>query len=146
VAPVNEKWMMTGSDGNRELTALVIKEMLSMHWSYKVARLRWASNMLAVVLAIVLGALPLHAWANQSDWSLSGYVGQYHDTEPAGVLAGRANYIDQYMLALTGAKPVWRSSAWPVSVEIDAMVGYQSGVATLGEVAIAPALRWSGFP
>lgn len=99
-----------------------------MHWSYKVARLRWVSNMLAVVLAIVLGALPLHAWANQSDWSLGGYVGQYHDTEPAGVLAGRANYIDQYMLALTGAKPVWRSSAWPVSVEIDVMVGYQSGV------------------
>ncbi len=26
------------------------------------------------------------------------------------------------------------------------MVGLQSGLATLGEVAVAPVLRWSGFP
>lgn len=109
---------------------------------YTVAHSRWVSTVLAAMLVV----LPLCAWSNESDWSIGGYVGQYHDAEPAGALAGRANYADQYMLALTGAKTIWRSSAWPMSVEIDAMIGYQSGIATLGEVAVAPALRWSGFP
>jgi hypothetical protein len=84
--------------------------------------------------------------ANEPQWSVGGYVGQYHDAEPAGVIAGRANFIDQYLVALTASKELWRSSAWPVALEMDAMIGYQAGVASLGEVAIAPALRWSGFP
>ena len=113
-----------------------------MHRLHTVARSRWASSALLASLV----ALPLHAWAQEPNWSIGGYLGQYHDAEPAGALAGRAKYIDQYMIALTGAKTVWRSSDWPVSLEIDAMLGYQSGVASLGEFAIAPALRWSGFP
>jgi len=113
-----------------------------MQSGYTPAHARWASKLLAAILVV----LPLCAWSNDSDWSIGAYVGQYHDAEPAGALAGRANYADHYMLALTAAKTIWRSSAWPMSVEIDAMIGYQSGVATLGEVAVAPALRWSGFP
>ena len=113
-----------------------------MHRLYTVARSRWASSALLASLV----ALPLHAWAQEPNWSIGGYLGQYHDAEPAGALAGRAKYIDQYMIALTGSKTVWRSSDWPVSIEVDAMLGYQSGVATLGEFAIAPALRWSGLP
>jgi hypothetical protein len=31
-------------------------------------------------------------------------------------------------------------------LEIDGMVGLQRGSASLGEIAVAPALRWSGFP
>ncbi len=108
--------------------------------------MRLSCTALAAVLALVLWVLPLRAWANEPDWSVGGYVGQYHDTESAGVLNGSAKYIDHYMLALTGAKSIWRSSTWPVSIEIDGMIGYQSGAANLGEIAIAPALRWSGFP
>ncbi len=41
---------------------------------------------------------------------------------------------------------VWQSASLPLALELDAMVGIQSGIATLGEAAVAPALRWSGFP
>ena len=49
--------------------------------------MRLSCTALAAVLALVLGLLPLRAWANASDWSIGGYVGQYHDTEPAGDLS-----------------------------------------------------------
>ncbi len=77
---------------------------------------------------------------------MGAYAGKYYDTEPAGFTQGKANFSEHYLVAVTAKKTVWRSASWPLSLEIDGMLGLQSGAATLGEVAIAPALRWSGFP
>lgn len=88
----------------------------------------------------------LTATATEGDWGIGAYVGKYYDSEPAGFLEGRGNFVEQQLLALTASKTVWRAKDWPVSLELDGMIGLQGGVAQLGEVAIAPALRWSGFP
>lgn len=84
--------------------------------------------------------------AQSTGWSLGVYGGQHYDTEPAGFIQGNANFQNQYVLALNMTKTVWRSQNWPVSIEVDGMVGQQFGQATLNEVAVAPVLRWSGFP
>jgi hypothetical protein len=107
-------------------------------------RTLWASLRLAWLACLVL-AWPV-AQADEYDWSLGTYVGKYHDAEPAGALAGRANYVEHYMLAVTASKTIWRHSSWPLAIEIDGMVGLQSGMASLTEIAFAPALRWSGMP
>ena len=101
----------------------------------------WQAFVLAAVLTLSTGAQ-----AQDPNWSIGAYAGRYHDLEPAGFIQGRANFLDQYMVALTANKTVWRSASWPLSLEIDAMIGQQSGVASLTEIAVAPALRWSGFP
>lgn len=98
-----------------------------------------------LLLAGVL-VLPSQASSGERDWSVGVYAGRYYDSEPAGMLQGRANFSDHYLLALTGSTTVWRSRTLPLSLELDAMIGQQSGVATLSEVAIAPTLRWSSFP
>lgn len=74
------------------------------------------------------------------------YAGQYYDSEPAGFTHGNAAYLDQYITAVTASKTVWRSETFPMSLEIDGMLGHQFGLATLQEVAIAPVIRWSSFP
>ncbi|MBC7917962.1 MAG: hypothetical protein H7Y28_09150 [Rhodoferax sp.] len=103
--------------------------------------------MLPLVIALALTAtLTSPAQANEPDWSVGAYGGKYYDTEPAGFIVGRASFLDQYLIAATASKTVWRAESWPVSLEIDGMVGYQNGVAPLWEVAVAPALRFSGFP
>ena len=86
------------------------------------------------------------ACGEELDWSIGGYAGQYYDSEPAGLTQGRANFLDQYLVALTASKAVWRSRTLPLALEIDGMIGHQFGQATLQEFAIAPVLRWSGFP
>jgi hypothetical protein len=91
-------------------------------------------------------ALPASVFAEQGDRSMGAYAGKYYDTEPAGFTQGKANFLEHYLVAITAKKTVWRSESWPLSLEVDGMLGLQSGVATLGEVAVAPALRWSGFP
>ena len=97
----------------------------------------------AVRTAVALLAfLPLASVADASDWSLGVYAGQYYDSEPAGAIQGRANFSDQYLLAITGSKTVWRAATLPVAIELDGMLGQQAGVASLTEVALAPALRW----
>ena len=90
--------------------------------------------------------LSSNARAQEPNWSIGAYAGRYHDLEPAGFIQGRANFLDQYLVALTANKTVWRSTSWPLTLEIDAMIGQQSGLASLTEIAVAPALRWSGFP
>ena len=90
--------------------------------------------------------LPSAAFCQEYDWSLGWYGGQYYDSEPAGFINGRANYLNQYMIALTGSKSVWRAQSFPLALELDAMIGQQFGLATLSEIAIAPVLRWGGFP
>ena len=102
-------------------------------------------QMPSCLLAAAL-AFPVVALAEEGGWSIGAYAGKYYDTEPPRFLSGRANFLDHHLVALTVKKTVWRSASWPVSLEIDGMVGLQSGVASLGEVAVAPAVRWSGFP
>jgi hypothetical protein len=92
------------------------------------------------------GMLPLVALSNELDWSMGGYAGKYYDTEPAGFINGRGNFLDHHLVALTASKTIWRSQSLPLSVELDAMIGLQSGVASFGEVAFAPALRWGDSP
>lgn len=99
------------------------------------------AHIVAAAMAM-LACLPTVSVAAEPDWSLGVYVGQYYDSEPAGVVQGRANFNDQYLLALTGSKTVWRSATLPLSLELDAMLGQQAGVASVTEVAMAPTLRW----
>lgn len=80
------------------------------------------------------------------EWSWGVYGGKYYDTEPGGFIAGRAAYLEQYLLAFTAKKTIWQSASLPLALELHGVVGIQGGIATLGEVAVAPALRWSGFP
>jgi hypothetical protein len=99
-----------------------------------------------ILAVLVLLVLPCSASGEPPDWSLGVYGGKFYDTEPAGLLNGRATFLNQNLVALTASKTVWRSDAFPLSLEIDGMIGHQYGVSTLGEVAIAPVLRWSSFP
>jgi hypothetical protein len=98
-----------------------------------------------LILAVAVMLAP-QARAAEPDWSVGAYGGKYYDSEPAGFSQGKANFLDQYLIAATASKTVWRSDTWPVSLEIDGMVGYQNGIAPLWEVAVAPALRFSSFP
>jgi hypothetical protein len=102
-------------------------------------------RVIALSLASLL-MLPSGASCDELDWSIGGYIGRYYDSEPAGLTQGRASFLDQYLVALTGSKTVWRSGSLPISLEIDGMIGQQFGLASVSEIAIAPALRWSGFP
>lgn len=90
--------------------------------------------------------LPAGAFSDESDWSIGVYGGQFYDSEPAGLTQGRAKFQNQYLLALTASKSIWRSKSLPLSLEIDGMLGQQFGEATLNEIAVAPTLRWSSFP
>ena len=78
--------------------------------------------------------------------SMGFYAGQYHDTEPASFIKGQTHFQNQYLLALTASQTFWHSDVWPVSAEIDGMVGYQWGQSSLYELAVAPVLRLSGLP
>lgn len=104
-----------------------------------------AAGWLPLLLALCL-LLPPRAHGEELDWSMGVYGGQYYDSEPAGLTQGRANFLHQYIVALTASKTVWRSGDWPLALEVDGMVGHQWGLATLQEFAVAPVLRWSGFP
>ena len=99
----------------------------------------------SVILVSTL-LFPMLAPAQSQDWSVGAYAGKYYDTEPAGFVQGRAGFVEQHLYALTASKTVWRSATLPLSLELDGMVGLQNGVASLGEIAIAPAVRWAGFP
>lgn len=99
----------------------------------------------ALLLALALALVP-RAQAQDGDWSLGAYGGQYYDSEPAGIIKGRGNFLHQYIVALTGSRTLWRAADWPLALEVDATLAHQYGTATLQEFAIAPVLRWSGFP
>jgi hypothetical protein len=98
-------------------------------------------------MAFAFLLIPTGVHGQNSDWSVGAYSGQYYDSEPAGILThGRGDFQNQYLLALTASKTLWRGEALPLALELDGMVGHQFGTATLSEFAIAPVLRWSGFP
>lgn len=101
------------------------------------------------LFAILLSAFlmfPVRGFCQQSDWSMGVYGGQFYDSEPAGLTQGNANFLSQYMVALTASKTLWRSETLPLSLEMDGMLGQQYGEASLTEIAIVPVLRWSSFP
>ena len=104
-----------------------------------------ATHFLAIIVPTFL-IFPLASYCTESGWSIGGYGGKYYDTEPAGFSQGKANYLEQYIVAITASKSVWRSQSLPLSLEIDGMLGYQFGLASLEEIAIAPVVRWSSFP
>ena len=106
---------------------------------------RYLLELLWVVLVGFL-MLPSSVLAEELGWSIGAYVGKYYDSEPAGWTQGRANYLDQHMVALTASKTIWRSQTLPMSLEIDGMVGQQFGLESLTEIAVVPVLRWSSFP
>ena len=62
------------------------------------------------------------AQAEESGWSIGVYGGKYYDSEPAGFTQGRANFLNQHLVALTASKTVWRSESLPLSLEIDRML------------------------
>jgi hypothetical protein len=99
-----------------------------------------------IFLSAIL-TMPASAFCIESGWSVGVYGGKYYDSEPAGLLTnGNANFLSQYLVALTASRSIWRSEALPLSLEIDGMIGQQSGLASLAEIGVAPVLRWSSFP
>ena len=115
----------------------------------KIPRCSTARGVASLLFVAAILAAPIKAIGQtigQTGWSLGVYGGQHYDTEPAGFIQGNANFQNQYVLALNMTKTVWRSQNWPMSIEVDGMLGQQFGQATLNEVAVAPVLRWSGFP
>lgn len=98
-----------------------------------------------LTLLILLG-LPISAFSEESHWNIGAYAGQYYDTEPAGFTQSKAGYLNQYIVAMTAYKEIWRTEVLPVSLEVDAMIGRQFGLASVSEIAVAPVVRWRGFP
>ena len=115
-----------------------ISSAILLAWPY----LQW--SLLLFLLGILL--VPASAAGEEFDWSIGGYGGQYYDTEPAGFTQGKANYLNHYIVAVTGSKTLWRFESLPLTLEVDGMIGHQFGIATLDEIAVAPVLRWSSFP
>lgn len=90
--------------------------------------------------------LPVGASCAEHDWSIGVYGGKSYDTEPANFADGRTNYLNQYIAAVTASKYLWRDDTLPLALELDGMIGYQFGLESLYEIAVAPVLRWSSFP
>lgn len=102
---------------------------------------------IASAFAVLVFYLPPGVGFSQElDWSIGGYVGKYYDTEPGAFYQDKTNYLNQYLVAMTASKNLWRAESWPLALELDGMIGHQFGVEPLSEIAIAPVLRWSGFP
>lgn len=104
------------------------------------------THLAALSLLTACLTVPTLAYCEAFDWSIGGYAGQHYDTAPAWILEGDARFAKQYIVAITASKTVWRAEILPLSLEIDGMIGHQSGVATMQEIGIAPVMRWDGFP
>ena len=109
-------------------------------------QLQWWLKRFSFMLLSISLILPVGVYCNELDWSVGGYGGQYFDTEPGSFANSKTNYLNQYMVAITASKSIWRADTLPLSLEIDGMLGYQFGLASLYEIAVAPVLRWSSFP
>lgn len=105
----------------------------------------YRSRIILVSLLFAL-MLPASVFCVEREWSMGVYGGKHFDTEPANFANGNTNYVNQFIVALTASKSVWRDDTLPLSLEIDGMVGYQFGFESFYEAAIAPVLRWSSFP
>jgi hypothetical protein len=126
----------------------LVEQEMKQHRRIDLHRSSFVRSALRLLWVLLFGllTLPSSARAEEFDWSIGAYVGKYYDSEPAGWTQGRANYLEQHMVALTASKTIWRSQTLPMSLEIDGMIGQQFGVDSLTEIAVVPVLRWSGFP
>ncbi len=122
-----------------------MKPTLTSPFPYTTGTIASAFVPLLMVLCALLVA-PKHAAGKELDWSMGVYGGKFYDTEPAGLTQGKATFMNHHMLAVTGTKTIWRSESWPMSIELDGMIGQQFGMDSLTEIAFAPVLRWSSFP
>lgn len=109
-------------------------------------RPQWRPKRFDFMILSVSLTLPGGVYCNELDWSVGGYGGQYYDTEPGAFANPKSNYLNQYLVAITASKSIWRADKLPLALEIDGMVGYQFGITSLYEIAVAPVLRWSSFP
>ena len=122
---------------------------ISLFWykkSSKHAQQQGRQKYFSFMLLLVSLSLPATANCNELDWSVGGYGGMYFDTEPGSFADSKTNYLNQYLVAITASKSIWRADKLPLSLEIDGMLGYQFGLTSLYELAVAPVLRWSSFP
>jgi hypothetical protein len=133
-------------DADRSFHSLREQQVKQCHADFLNIQRHIGLRQLLFAFLMALLMRPLPSFCEEFDWSIGAYAGQYYDSEPAGWTQGRANYLDQYMVALTASKTIWRSQTLPMSVEIDGMIGQQSGIASLTEIAVVPVLRWSSFP
>lgn len=117
-----------------------------MKTPYATRLLQTAGHSLRASLVAAGLLWPLAGWCDEPDWRWGVYAGQHYDTEPAGIIKGKAGFQNQYIVAVTASRTVWRSESLPLALELDGMAGHQFGVASLQEFAVAPVLRWSGFP
>ncbi len=112
--------------------------------------MRSITQKLGAFCAVITLCGPLEsslAEAQKSDWGVGGYVGQFYDSYPEALLGGQdTNFLNQYIAGLTVSKTVWRSEQYPLSLEIEGLLAYQAGKASLGEIGVVPVFRWSGFP
>ena len=101
-----------------------------------------------LTLLILVCALhtPRSAHSEIAPWRVGIYAGSYYDTDPGELIGGNARFVDQYLLALNANKTVWQSDSWPLALEIDGMLGQQTGQGVLQEIGLAPLLRWNRFP
>ena len=127
----------------KECEEAAVNQITSVYYQL-VLIIRKHSNF--IFLPVIL-MIPASAYCDESDWGVGGYGGQYYDSMPAGLLTqGNANFLNQYLIAFTASRTVWRSEAMPLSLEIDGMIGQQFGLASLSEIGMVPVLRWSSFP
>ncbi len=109
-------------------------------------RFRATARLISSLLLASGLLIPLQARCEESGWGMGLYSGVYYDTEPASVFSPHTRYFRQYLLALHASKSLWRADALPLSVELEGVAGQHFGIASLSEVALAPAVRWEGFP
>ncbi len=89
---------------------------------------------------------PCQVRCETSGWGLGLYAGTYYDTEPASVLSQNTQFFKQHLFALHASKRLWQSPNWPLSIELDGVIGHHNGLASLNEFGLAPVMRWEGFP
>lgn len=120
----------------------------ALHKTHKVHLYHAYQHRLYLGLLLLLLSMmsPMGAFCSERDWSVGAYGGKHFDTEPANFANGNTKYQNQFITAVTVSKNVWRDETLPLSLEIDGMAGYQFGLESFYEVAVAPVLRWSSFP
>jgi hypothetical protein len=101
----------------------------------------------AILLTVFFPVQSTLAEDSKYDMSLGVYGGQFYKPHPEALLTGqKTEFKDQYISSLVFTKTLWQSASYPLSVEIEGVLSYQFGVASLGEIGVVPVLRWDGFP
>lgn len=102
---------------------------------------------LAILVTLLLPVQSALADDSKHDASLGAYVGQFYNTYPEALLLGqKTEFKDQYIASLSLTKKTWQSASLPLSIEIEGVLSYQFGKASIGEIGVVPVFRWDGFP